>query len=45
MMWRIFSPKGMSILVRAETFNEALKKARMRDESFCAGYVVDDGEE
>lgn len=45
MRWKIFSPKGKTVIIRAESFNEALQKARLRDPSFCCGYVVEDDEE
>lgn len=43
--WKIFKNATDYVIVRANTFNEALKKARQRDPEYCGGYVVDDDED
>lgn len=43
--WVIVGGGLPPIRVRARSFDEALKKARLRDPNYCGGYVVDDDEE
>lgn len=40
--WEIIGGGLPPVRVRARTFSEALKKARLRDPNYCGGYVVDD---
>lgn len=41
MKWKIFKSATEFVIVRAESFDEALKKARMLDPHFCGGYVIE----
>ena len=43
--WEMFGGKLPPIKVRANSFDEALKKARLRDPKYCAGHVVDDDDD
>lgn len=40
--WEIIGPNLPPVRIRAHTFGEALKKARMRDPGYNAGYVIDE---
>lgn len=40
--WEIIGAGLPPIRVRAYTFSEALKKARMRDPGYNAGYAIDE---
>lgn len=40
--WKIYKSPKTFIIVRAESFDEALKKARRIDKNYCGGYVVED---
>lgn len=42
MKWKIFKSEKEYVIVRADSFDEALAKARKIDKAYCAGYVVDD---
>lgn len=44
--WRIFKAGNIedSIIIYAESFDEAIKKARLRDPNYHGGYVEDDDE-
>ena len=42
MTWEIIGPNLPPLRIRAETFSEALKKAKLRSPGYCAGYVIDD---
>lgn len=42
MVWEIIGPNLPTLRIHAETFSEALKKARLRDPKYCAGYAADD---
>lgn len=42
MKWVIYGAGLEPIKVRAKSFGEALKKARLRDERYCGGYVDDE---
>lgn len=44
MKWKIFKSPTEFIIVRADSFDEAIKKARLLDPGYCGGYVVDDEE-
>jgi hypothetical protein len=39
--WKIIGPNLQDLIIIAETFNEALTKAKRRSQGYCAGYVVD----
>ena len=40
--WVIVGPGLKDVRVLAQSFDEALAKARLRDSRYCAGYVADD---
>lgn len=40
--WIIFGGGLPPIKIQAGSFDEAIAKARLRDASYCGGYVVDD---
>lgn len=40
--WEIIGPGLPAIRIKADSFDEALTKARLRDENYCGGYVVDE---
>lgn len=40
--WEIVGPNLQPVRVRARSFDEALKKARLRSPDYCGGYVVED---
>lgn len=42
MKWCIVGGGLPDIYVFAETFDEALKKARRIDKKYCGGYIVED---
>ena len=42
MTWEIIGPDLPPVRIRAETFDQALKKAKLRHPDYCAGYVVED---
>lgn len=42
MIWIIFGGGLPEIRIRANSFDEALRKARLRDSRYCGGYVADD---
>lgn len=42
MTWEIVGPNLPLLRIRADTFSQALKKAKLRDPNYCAGYVADD---
>lgn len=47
MKWKIYklrNGKEEYVIIRADSFDEAIAKARKIDKSYCAGYVVDDDE-
>ena len=39
MIWIIVGPNLQDLRIRAESFDEALRKARLRDKRYCGGYV------
>lgn len=41
-IWCIFGGGLPEIYVHAESFDEALKKARGQNNNYCAGYVFDE---
>nr|DAF28528.1 MAG TPA: hypothetical protein [Caudoviricetes sp.] len=41
--WEMVGGNLPPIRVRARSFDEALKKARLRDPGYCAGWVVEEG--
>ena len=41
MKWKIFKSAEEYVIIRADSFDEALAKARKIDKAYCAGYVVD----
>ena len=40
MKWKLFKSAAESIIVLADSFDEALRQARMIDPDFNAGYVI-----
>lgn len=42
LVWIMSGPGLPDVRVRARTFSEALKKAKLRDPGYCFGYVADD---
>lgn len=42
MKWKIFKSAKEYIIVRADSFDEALKKARRLDPKYCGGYIIGD---
>lgn len=42
MIWVIFGANLPTLKVRADSFDEALRKARLIHENYCGGYVADD---
>jgi hypothetical protein len=42
MTWEIIGPNLLPLRIRADTFSQALKKAKLRNQNYCAGYVVED---
>lgn len=42
MKWKIFKSSTDFVIVRAESFDEALKKARRLDPRYCGGYLLDE---
>lgn len=42
MIWAISGPNLPTLKIRADSFDEALAKARMMDKNYCGGYVADD---
>lgn len=40
--WKIVGPHLPDLIIRARSFDEALKKARLRDPNYCGGYVIDE---
>ena len=42
MKWKIFKSATEFVFVQADSFDAALKKARLRDPAYCGGYMVDD---
>lgn len=42
MKWKIFKSATDFVIVQAESFDEALKKARRLDPRYCGGYILDD---
>lgn len=40
--WEIIGPNLPPLRIRANSFDEALKKARLRDKGYCGGWVADD---
>lgn len=40
MKWKIFKSAAESIIVLADSFDEALRKARIIDPDYSAGYVI-----
>lgn len=42
MVWVIVGGGVPDIKVHAETFDEALRKARLRDERYCGGYIEEE---
>lgn len=47
MKWKIYklrNGKEEYVIIRADSFDEAIAKARKIDKAYCAGYVVDDDE-
>lgn len=42
MKWKIFKTATEFIIVWADSFDEALKKARRIDKEYCGGYVIDE---
>ena len=45
MKWKIFKSATDFVIVQAESFDEALKKARRLDPNYCGGYILDDEEQ
>lgn len=41
MIWVISGAKLPDIRIKAESFDEALEKARLRNKDYCGGYVAD----
>ena len=41
--WEMVGGNLPPIRVRARSFDEALKKARLRNPGYCAGWVVEEG--
>lgn len=41
---KIFKSATEFVIVRAESFDKALKHARRLDPRFCGGYMLDEGE-
>lgn len=44
MMWVIIGAGLPALRVRADSFDQALKRARYIDPGYCGGYVDDDDE-
>lgn len=42
--WIIIGPNLPELKIRANSFDEALKKARLRNPNYCGGYVSEDEE-
>ena len=42
MCWKITGPGVPDLRIHAESFDEALKRARMADSRYCGGYVDED---
>lgn len=42
MIWEVIGPNLPPLRIHADSFGQALKKARLRHPDYCAGYVVDD---
>lgn len=42
MTWEITGGGLPAIRIKARSFDEALKKARLRNENYCCGWIVDD---
>lgn len=42
MCWKITGPGLPDLQIHAESFDEALKLARMTDSRYCGGYVGED---
>lgn len=42
MQWKIFKSEDDFVIVHADSFDEALKKARRIDPAFCGGYVIEE---
>ena len=42
MIWEVIGPGLPPLRIRAESFGQALRRARLRDPGYCAGYVVED---
>jgi hypothetical protein len=42
MTWEITGPNLPPLRIRADTFSQALKKSKLRDPNYCAGYMADD---
>ena len=40
--WEIVGPGLSPIRVRARSFDDALRKARLRNAAYCGGYIVDE---
>ena len=41
MKWKIYKSRTDFVIVRADSFDEALKKARRINPDYCAGYVYE----
>lgn len=42
MTWVICGAGLEPIMVKADSFDEAIRKARLRDKRYCGGYVEDE---
>ena len=44
LLWEIFGGNLPHIRIKAYSFDEAIKKARMQNERYCGGFVVEEDE-
>ena len=42
MIWIVIGPGLPDLRIRANSFDEALKRARLKNKNYCGGYVDDD---
>lgn len=42
MVWKIIGAGLPDLRIHANSFDEALRKARMQDDRYCGGYVDED---
>lgn len=43
-LWEIFGGNLPHIRIEAKSFDEAIKKARLQNERYCGGFIVEEDE-